>query len=73
MSPGTDGELVTTSTAPSPQPRAPETRSVRKPVRPLTWWARIQARKRLEGLFHRPAHRDARFRGTDMLSVLRQA
>jgi len=46
---------------------------VRKPVRPLTWWRGIQARKTLEDYFAARLTETRGSEGTDMLSVLRQA
>jgi cytochrome P450 len=43
---------------------------VRKPVRPLTWWRGLQARKTLEEYFAGRVAEKRRSQGTDMLSVL---
>jgi cytochrome P450 len=67
---GTDRELVTTiNQAFSTTTRAGNA-VVRKPVRPLTWWRGLQARKTLEEYFAGRVAEKRRSQGTDMLSVL---
>jgi cytochrome P450 len=71
--PGTDRELVTTINQAFTTTTRAGNAIVRKPVKPLTWWRGIQARKTLEDYF---SARVAETRGherTDMLSVLCQA
>lgn len=67
---GTDRELVTTiNQAFSTTTRAGNA-VVRKPVRPLTWWRGLQARKTLEEYFAGRVAEKRRSQGTDMFSVL---
>src|SRR6478609_8522759 len=70
---GTDRDLVTTINHAFTTTTRAGNAIIRKPVKPLTWWRGIQARKTLEDYF---SARVAETRGnerTDMLSVLCQA
>ena len=70
---GTDRDLVTTINQAFTTTTRAGNAIIRKPVKPLTWWRGIQARKTLEDYF---AARVTETRGherTDMLSVLCQA
>jgi len=71
--PGTDHELVTKVNKAFTTTTRAGNAIVRKPVRPLTWWRGIQARKTLEDYFAARLTETRGSEGTDMLSVLRQA
>ncbi len=71
--PGTDRELVTTINQAFTTTTRAGNAIVRKPVRPLTWWRGIQARKTLEDYFAARLTETRGSESTDMLSVLRQA
>jgi cytochrome P450 len=71
--PGTDRELVTTVNRAFTTTTRAGNAIVRKPVRPLTWWRGIQARKTLEDYFTARLIETRGSEGTDMLSVLRHA
>jgi cytochrome P450 len=70
---GTDRELVTTVNHAFTTTTRAGNAIVRKPVRPLSWWRGIQARKTLEDYFAARLTETSGSDGTDMLSVLRQA
>ncbi|MUL63718.1 cytochrome P450 [Mycobacterium sp. CBMA 234] len=67
---GTDRKLVTTINEAFTTTTRAGNAIVRKPVRPLTWWRGIQARKTLEDYFSSSIAEKRRSEGTDMFSVL---
>ncbi|MUL45402.1 cytochrome P450 [Mycobacterium sp. CBMA293] len=67
---GTDRKLVTTINEAFTTTTRAGNAIVRKPVRPLTWWRGIQARKTLEDYFSSSITEKRRSEGTDMFSVL---
>src|SRR4051812_3163961 len=69
--PGTDRELVTAVNQAFTTTTRAGNAIVRKPVRPLTWWRGIQARRTLEDYFAARLTETRDSEGTDMLSVLR--
>src|SRR6201991_4298903 len=70
---GADRALVTTINRAFTTTTRAGNAIVRKPVRPLTWWRGIEARKTLENYFTERLNETRGIEGTDMLSVLRQA
>ncbi|MEZ0049104.1 cytochrome P450 [Mycobacterium sp. MAA66] len=67
---GTDRKLVTTINQAFTTTTRAGNAIVRKPVRPLSWWRGIQARKTLEDYFSGSIADKRRSDGTDMFSVL---
>lgn len=68
--PGTDRALITTINQAFTTTTRAGNAIVRKPVRPLTWWRGIEARKTLEDYFSERVAEKRSGTGTDMLSVL---
>jgi cytochrome P450 len=67
---GADRALVTTINRAFTTTTRAGNAIVRKPVRPLTWWRGIEARKTLEDYFSARVAEKRRDEGTDMFSVL---
>ncbi|MDR3664740.1 MAG: cytochrome P450 [Mycobacterium sp.] len=70
---GTDHKLVTTINQAFTTTTRAGNAIIRKPVRPLSWWRGIEARRTLEDYFSSSIAEKRRSDGTDMFSVLCRA